>query len=226
MNEYLEARILIAYLIEGKSHRHIQREILNKPAPVRGGGFEAMKVLHSYDIREDSKGLLKENLNRLSELDIKAQEIIKNYFQVNEDANNIINGILINPNNKPTDRLSIMKVRVFQDVLKKYLLNNYRNCCALCEVDQVDLLNASHIIPWSIKEETRLHLNNSILLCSFHDKLFDKGYITLDDDYNVVISKELSKNVSFMLEGLSFKKPKSNIPSQEYLNFHREQIFR
>jgi len=54
----IEYRILTAYLCDSKSHRWIQQNIMQKEAPERGGGYEAMKVLHAFDLKEDSKGLL------------------------------------------------------------------------------------------------------------------------------------------------------------------------
>ncbi|WP_100011635.1 hypothetical protein [Lentibacillus sediminis] len=50
--------VLKAYLYESKSHRQIQSEILKMDAPPRGGGFEAMIILHHYGISGDKKGIL------------------------------------------------------------------------------------------------------------------------------------------------------------------------
>lgn len=49
-DEYVINNLIIAYLYEGKTQREIQNEILNLPAPVRGGGFVAMDILHHYGI--------------------------------------------------------------------------------------------------------------------------------------------------------------------------------
>ncbi|MFP3356290.1 hypothetical protein R0K17_02920 [Planococcus sp. SIMBA_143] len=54
-------QVLKSYLIEAKSHRSIQEEILNMDAPARGGGFVAMQILHHYGIRGDRKGILLRN---------------------------------------------------------------------------------------------------------------------------------------------------------------------
>ena len=51
--------VIKSYLIDSKSHRAIQEEILNMDAPARGGGFIAMQILHSYGIHGDKKGALK-----------------------------------------------------------------------------------------------------------------------------------------------------------------------
>ena len=54
-----EKAVLEAYLCQGWSHRKIQKEILGIEAPERGGGYEAMKILHSYGITGEYKSILK-----------------------------------------------------------------------------------------------------------------------------------------------------------------------
>jgi hypothetical protein len=62
--EFLHAQVIRAYLIDSLSHRKIQEEILKVEAPVRGGGFIAMEILHYYGISGNKKGVLKTNSYR------------------------------------------------------------------------------------------------------------------------------------------------------------------
>ena len=48
-------KVVHAFVVEGKSHREIQREILNLPAPARGGGYVAMNILHYYGLTGKAK---------------------------------------------------------------------------------------------------------------------------------------------------------------------------
>lgn len=57
-SEAIDVQVIKAYLMDSKSHRRIQEEILQMDAPARGGGFEAMKILHAYGIKGDKKGIL------------------------------------------------------------------------------------------------------------------------------------------------------------------------
>lgn len=57
-SEAIDVQVIKAYLVDSKSHRRIQEEILNLDAPARGGGFEAMKILHAYGIKGEKKGIL------------------------------------------------------------------------------------------------------------------------------------------------------------------------
>ncbi|MFC1513460.1 McrB family protein [candidate division KSB1 bacterium] len=85
----LEARVIYAYIYDAMSHRDIQSSILGKDAPARGGGFEAMNILHSYEIREDKKGILKtktfnEEYNESSGKYKEGLELIKKFYYDNK----------------------------------------------------------------------------------------------------------------------------------------------
>jgi len=54
----LEFDVLKAFLVNGDSHRKIQREILKMEAPARGGGFRAMEILHKFNIQGGDKSSL------------------------------------------------------------------------------------------------------------------------------------------------------------------------
>lgn len=225
-DDYIIAKVLVSYLIEEKSHRWIQREILELPAHPNGGGFVTMSILHHFNIKLDKKGLLKNNFNNIQQISEDALDLINNYIKIQSEAQSLIERKPINPNNNDTDRYANVKIRVYQEVLKKNVLKNYRHECALCEIDQLELLVASHIIPWSTDKDKRLDLDNCILLCNFHDKLFDKGFITLDNNLNIIVSNKLSKNVLKFVNNLTFKKPIHDSPNIAYLSTHRKKIFK
>lgn len=58
MFDDIEYKALKAYLVDGWSQRKIEREILGLDAPLNGGGYVAMKLLHKYNIREEHKSIL------------------------------------------------------------------------------------------------------------------------------------------------------------------------
>jgi putative restriction endonuclease len=75
-----EAEVIRAYLCEGWSHRRIQERILGIDAPERGGGYEAMKILHVYGITGEYKSALK---GRTFDADaFEAAGNIRNYLRV------------------------------------------------------------------------------------------------------------------------------------------------
>jgi len=84
MNE-IEFRVVEAYLINGWSHRRIQSDILEIEAPERGGGFEAMQILHRFGITGEFKNVLAaQELNR--ELFQQSQNIEIYLDRIGNDA--------------------------------------------------------------------------------------------------------------------------------------------
>lgn len=122
---------------------------------------------------------------------------------------------------------AIINVRVNQGKFRESLINRYNKCC-LCNVKNHEFLIASHIKPWAESEtKEKLDVDNGFLMCLNHDKLFDKGYITFDDDGKIRISKELTDNDKMFLNinsrmHLNVELTEGN---KKYLKFHRENVF-
>ncbi|MGY5267791.1 HNH endonuclease [Paraclostridium bifermentans] len=112
--------------------------------------------------------------------------------------------------------------RVGQSQLRNRLIEKYKKC-QICGLDIVDLLIASHIKPWKYSNnEERLDINNGLLLCPNHDKLFDKGFITFNNDGSIVISDLLnSKNKDIMRINNNIK-IELNLENKKYMNWHRK----
>jgi hypothetical protein len=54
----IHKEIIYSYLVLGWSHREIEINILKIESPVKGGGYKAMEILHSYDIKGEKKSIL------------------------------------------------------------------------------------------------------------------------------------------------------------------------
>ena len=227
---YIIAKIIKAYLIEGKSHRHIQKEILNLPAPARGGGFVAMEILHHFNIDGDKKGLLSRNsaheLNSNNDLNFKkALRMLEELNLVEEEAEDyFIKDQKINRNENPTESQSMIKVRVYQNKLRKIVLDNYNSTCAICEIDKADLLVCSHIKPWMDDKAERLNPKNAICFCALHDRMFDKGYFSLDSEYRIIYGPKSDEQITKLFTDLKFKTPKISEPGISFLEYHYKEI--
>lgn len=120
---------------------------------------------------------------------------------------------------------AIINARVNQGVFRDLLLARYNKCC-LCGVQNHTLLLASHIKPWAESEpKEKLDVDNGFLMCPNHDKLFDKGYITFDDDGKIIISDRLTENDRVILNVNSKMHIELTEGNQKYLKFHRENLF-
>ena len=127
---------------------------------------------------------------------------------------------------KGYDRDVLIKGRVNQSVFRDMLLFKYKYC-RLCPVGNDQMLVASHIKPWSeSSQEERLDIDNGFLLCPNHDKLFDRGFITFDDEGKIRISKQLSDTDRIGLNVHDDMKIELTDGNRKYLEYHRDKIFK
>ncbi|MFK7004130.1 restriction endonuclease [Flavobacterium covae] len=126
-----------------------------------------------------------------------------------------------------------VKTRVNQSVFREMVLTNYTSTCAITGITIPQLLLASHIIPWSKNEKERLNPENGICLSPLYDKAFDKGLISINTNYQVIVSKELKKKKDTVfysnhfapIENQKIIEPISYLPRKEFLEFHLDTIF-
>jgi len=130
------------------------------------------------------------------------------------------------------ERLSLIKARVGQQQFRQVVLSAYDYKCCITGLDIPKLLIASHIIPWNEKPSQRLNPSNGLCLSSIHDRAFDQGLITLNEHLELILSSRLIKtNQHFtrscfeIYEGKTIKLPTKFIPAEEYLAYHRNEIF-
>jgi putative restriction endonuclease len=134
----------------------------------------------------------------------------------------------------PTENETLVKTRRVQAFFRAAVLTAYENRCALTGLAIPELLNASHIIPWSVDEKRRADPRNGICLNVLHDRAFDHGLITLDRDLRVVVSPEIMKSEDSPIQreqligiaGRSLRLPARFHPDASAFEYHRERIFR
>lgn len=132
-----------------------------------------------------------------------------------------------------TEKIVKVKQRINQNFFRKIVLANYDNTCAICSLNYSSLLIASHIIPWSKNIQERLNPHNGLCLCSIHDRAFDIGLITFDDNLRLIISQEIMKLNSQVFncyfgnfENKTMNLPKKFYPSIAFIKYHRKYLFK
>lgn len=141
-------------------------------------------------------------------------EIIKEAQKIEEEISSL--------NIDGASKKAVVNVRVNQGIFRDFLLKKYKKCC-LCGVENHALLTASHIKPWAESEpKEQLDINNGFLMCPNHDKLFDKGYITFDDDGKIIISDRLTESDKVLLNVNDRMHIELTEGNKKYLKFHRE----
>ena len=87
-----------------------------------------------------------------------------------------------------TDRQSIITARRGQGLFRQRVMQIERHC-RVTGVDREEHLRASHIKPWrSADNSERLSGENGLLLTPSIDHLFDRGFISFEDDGRLLIS--------------------------------------
>lgn len=119
--------------------------------------------------------------------------------------------------------------RIGQDLFRGALMDHWQFRCALTGLDVPELLRASHIKPWAdcASDEERLDVCNGFLFAPHIDALFDRGYLTVEDDGRVILWDGLSQTARERL-GLGGELRIEGITSghQKYLPWHRERVFK
>ena len=130
------------------------------------------------------------------------------------------------------DRLVETTTRIGQSFFRAMILSAYNERCCITGLSIPSLLVASHIVPWSHDKQYRVNPRNGLLLSTLHDKAFDSGIFTLNDDMTVRISPTYSgrddRYFSESLEryeGLPIRLPQKFAPDQDLLSYHRAHIF-
>lgn len=116
------------------------------------------------------------------------------------------------------------KGRKNQDHFRDMILATYENKCCVTGIAAPELLIASHIVPWAENARLRLDPRNGLCLNALHDKAFDRGLISFDDDYRLIVGKRL-KGFGYPIfnshDGERISLPNRFRPSREFLAEHR-----
>lgn len=132
-------------------------------------------------------------------------------------------------------REQMMKARVGQYFFRMAVLNSYDNRCCITGLKSPELIVASHIKPWKVSDEHTERTNpcNGLCLNSLHDKAFDRGLITLDKNYRIIVSnklKEMEMDTGTRRWLMGYEKcqitlPNKFLPEKDFIEYHNDVIF-
>ena len=214
----VRAEVLYKFLVQGISHRQIEK---HEPELIKNRGGNSWKITQFFGFANSHKGQFSKLnfsslLSQIDDIDIDdvAEYHLENYT-IKEEKN-------LPNENEGTDILRELKTRVGQAKLRKRILKHYSNKCSLCDIRITDLLVASHIKSWAKSSQMeRIDPQNTILLCRLHDGLFDKGYISLNEDFQILFKNKALLEDQGISTDLIFTKPTMDEPRIDFLNYHR-----
>ena len=156
----------------------------------------------------------------------KYEVIESNEFIDSIEEETIINKVYADSNLTLTTKKAIVDARKGQGKYKKNL-NKVEKKCRFSGVTDSTYLIASHIKPWkNSNNQERLDGNNGLLLAPNFDKLFDKGFISIEDNGNLIFSEDLSDEVFDLWELNKYKNlGEFNLEQKKYLKYHRRYVF-
>lgn len=126
------------------------------------------------------------------------------------------------------------EVFVRSGLFKREIAKIYDNTCSISGLrivatTSISMIDGCHIVPFSKSYNDTL--SNGIALCPNLHRAFDRGLISLDDQYRVLVSKNFTESESDYsirkYEGKEIILPKNKncVPGRENMRWHREHIF-
>lgn len=148
---------------------------------------------------------------------------LKNNIVIEESFIDNIKDSIVNE----TTKEQIVQSRIGQGEFRKKIINKWNGKCSVTNCNLNEILIASHIKPWKYSNNfERLDENNGLLLSPTYDKLFDKGFISFEDNGRLIISSSLDEmTIKYLKIDLSDNiLVNLNQEQKKYLAFHRNNI--
>lgn len=133
-----------------------------------------------------------------------------------------------------SETVRTQKVRLAQRFFRKAVVAAYHHRCCVSQISVRSLLVASHIAPWASHPDSRANPRNGLCLSRLHDAAFDRGLITFDEEYRLVLANELRDATTNQVletaftafESKPIQLPEKFLPEPSFLAVHRQSIFR
>lgn len=199
--------------------------------------IELYQLLQNNELREILKNFLLDEYFPITQLRYETG--------LTQDALDVIaKKICEEPSEKYTQELSRLKVQLdsneFEEeifirgsLFKREIPKIYNNTCAITglridAVIPVSMVDACHIVPFSESYDDTV--TNGIALCPNLHRAFDRGLISIDESYRVIISQKFNEPIfsnhglrQFDRQSIRLPNIEALFPAQENLAFHRKK---
>lgn len=128
-------------------------------------------------------------------------------------------------------REQLVQPRLGQGAFRVLVTEAYSRKCAITGEKTLPVLDASHIKPYS--KGGPHAVSNGLLLRQDLHTLFDRGYMTITEDYKIVVSKRIKEDYGngreyYRMHGkplLVLPRSELEFPSKEFINWHNENVY-
>ncbi|WP_196938417.1 HNH endonuclease [Sphingobacterium pedocola] len=144
--------------------------------------------------------------------------------------------------NDPETKYKRIEIHTEEDIFvrsnlfKRYIPQLYQDTCAMTGMQlrstyNHNFIDACHIVPFAVTHDDKV--TNGLALCPNLHRAFDRGLVSVDQDYRIMVSTHIREKVDHpynlsQLAGNKILLP-SNIqyhPSAENLEWHRMKVFK
>lgn len=162
-------------------------------------------------------------------------EVLSEHVVEPEPARASPEGAVIQDHSKEaTEVLREIRQRRGQSFFRSTVFAAHNYKCCITGITHLQLLRASHIVPWASNPSLRLDPHNGLCLNALHDAAFDRGLISLTDRFELLVSKHLRDEIPESIYNEMFEKrsgtciglPERFRPTVSVLEYHRTNIFR
>jgi len=122
-------------------------------------------------------------------------------------------------------RETVAQARVGQGQFRENVLSLWKNACPVSGLDKPELLTASHIVPWSLSNGVeKIDPNNGLPLSPAVDKMFDRGYVSFDDQGQLLVNTSALSAQDLQRLGVAANAKIKGLNAQQksYLARHRQ----
>ena len=128
------------------------------------------------------------------------------------------------------DRPALVTQRVNQQYFRNTLIHNYMTTVASRNRNRSAIGSQSYQTMEGFVADGESGRLERPALNAFHDRAFDQGLITLDNDFAIHVSPhvehtEINDEWLYRYDGQRISLPVVCSPSREFLEFHREHIY-
>jgi hypothetical protein len=125
-----------------------------------------------------------------------------------------------------TERKGLVNSRVGHGAYRKRIIHRWEYKCAVTGFDKLNVLIASHILPWANADDNqRLDVHNGLLLSPTYDALFDRNLISFENSGKIILSDSIEIQ-AFAKIGVTGKEKIQTLSQHNfhYLEYHRNQF--
>jgi len=125
----------------------------------------------------------------------------------------------------------IILPRIGQGAFRILVTETYHRRCSITGEKTLPVLEAAHIKPFA--DNGPNSKQNGLLLRSDIHKLFDKGYITVNDEMKIEVSKRLNQDfgngkIYYDYHGrnlINLPDQRSDYPERDFIRWHNEKVY-